>query len=199
MPNSPTTKKQVFSALATFAGKVGEAFGVEGAQTAADSLSAYTQLESLMKQINLSLGCSLRDKKAQFLREAPQYISKLTTADLVKLYNVYKNDPLQEKRYAFIYSEDTHKPIGWIKYSIFDVKEPTGNTDTHKKFLELLKKRALANIQRHNAPGSQRTLPENSAELQMLGDLMSETRGRFPNIGAEFGGGLEGKFKAWGV
>ena len=198
MPGTPTKKKKAFSALAELAGKIGDVIGVEGAKTATESLSAYTQLESLMKQINLKSSLSLREKKNTFLQEAPVYISKLTTTDLIKLYNVYKNDATQEKKYAFIYSEDTEKAIGWIKHSIFDIKEPSGNTDTHKKFLELLKKRALANIERHNSKGTQRNFLDNREELNNLRQLMGENRGRCPNPFSELGAGLEGKFKSWG-
>ena len=70
MPGTPTKKTQVFSALTEFAGKIGDALGIEGTKTAAESLSAYTQLESLMKQINLDSTRSLRKKKNDFFRDS---------------------------------------------------------------------------------------------------------------------------------
>ncbi|MDP1573645.1 MAG: hypothetical protein Q8L78_01735 [Coxiellaceae bacterium] len=197
MPGTPAKKKQLFSAFVEITGKISEALGVDGVKTATESLSAYTQLESLMKQINLDSTRSLREKKNAFLQQAPDHISKLTTTDLIKLYNVYKNDFNQEQKYAFIYTEDTQKTIGWIKLSIFGTNTPVGNTNTHKNFLALLKKRALANIERHHQDDAQRSFHDNREELNNLRELMSDNRGRIPNPFSDLGGGLEGKFKSW--
>jgi len=198
MPGTPTKKKQAFNVFADLTGRISEVLGIDGVKTATDSLAAYKSLESMMKQINLSPALTLREKKRKFLEESPRYISKLTTTDLIKLYNVYKNDSAQEKKYAFIYSEDTSEAIGWIKHTIFREKEPSGHTDTHKKFLGFLKARALSNIERHNGEGAQRSFADNREELANLRELMGEDRGRIPNLFSDLEGGLEGKFKAWG-
>jgi hypothetical protein len=197
MPGTPTKKKQAFSLFADLTGRISEVLGIDGVKTATESLSAYTQLESAMKQINLNSTLTLREKKNVFLQQAPGHIAKLTTTDLIKLYSAYRNDAATERKYAFIYSEDTGKAIGWIKHSLFDIDKPTGNTETHKKFLGLLKERALANIERHNREDAQRNFLDNREELINLRELMGEDRGRIPNLFSDLECGLEGKFKTW--
>lgn len=178
-------------------GVVGEALGFDGSERCGDSLSSLTKLKSLMEELQKNTALTLREKKDDFLKQAPRYIANLTTKHLVELFDLYRVDIQRgNKQYCFIYAEDTSKAVGWIKHTIFKSKDPTGNTKTHKLFLELLKKRALANIDRHNTDRL-RTVEQNTQELSNLRLLMETTRGRVPNLLSAVGLGCEGEYKEW--
>lgn len=195
---SPTTanktKAAFYTAGAAFSGWLGD----KSTQRSAESSAALTTLKSTMKQLQENQTLSLRQKKTDFLKAANTQICKLTTTDLLELYTKYTEDITKKtNKYLFIYQEDTTKPIGWIKHTLFRCEQPTGNTDTHKIFLGLLKKRALANFERHNNDPNRRMNQQQLNEQAKLAPLLLETRGRLPNVTAHAGFGLEGEFRSW--
>ena len=196
MQKNNSTKSTIFATASSMIGAVGEALGFDGAERCGDSQGALTQLKSLMGQLQVNTALTLRQKKEAFLKQAPNHINHLTTKHLVELFDAYRMDQRGEKKYHFIYAEDTSKAIGWIKHTIFKTEEPIGNTSTHKQFLELLKKRALENIERHNAD-LLRSRPQNNDELAKLRLLMETTRGRIPNMLSAIGFGYEGEYHEW--
>ncbi|GEM_PF-5213745 len=196
MRKDSSAKSAIFASASSVIGAVGEALGFDGSERCGDSLGALTQLKSLMGQLQSNASLSLREKKEAFLKQAPALIDQLTTKHLVELFDTYRMDQRGTKKYHFIYAEDTSKVIGWIKHAIFKTENPVGNTSTHKAFLELLKKRALENIARHNSDRL-RSKSQNRDELANLRPLMETTRGRMPNMLSAVGFGYEGEYKEW--
>lgn len=151
------------------------------------SKEAYDALTKWMAELQQSKTKSLREKKEAFLAGANDYIQKLNTEDLLRLFTNYQFDFTKKiEKYKFIYQEDENKAMGWIKHTIFREKEPTGNTHTHKQFLGLLKARAIANISK-----------DDSIPNTQLAKLMTTTRGRIGNPFSSFGVGYEGQYEDW--
>lgn len=126
---------------------------------------------------------SLSQKKKNFLNQVPSYLTKLNNKCILKLYTAYES---KRDVFHFIRMENSEARIGWIERTIFRNENPTGNTNTHEKFIGLLKAQVLKNL--HSGDTS-------VTDLGRLNPLMQLTRGRLPNFFAKLGAGLQGEFQ----
>jgi len=141
------------------------------------SLATGIELKKLMRgtprvEYNLAdrtLRQELRQDKDNLLNKAPELISKLSLIDLLTIYEEYKQDMCSKP------SEQSYRMMrvetGTIMHCLFK----TGNTETHAKFMEHLKERALTILSTAN---SDKWGPNTFA---LFDDLMHERRGRTEN------------------